>query len=279
MTLQKSTALALGALLLPLAVMAQNVATVNGKPVPQARVDALVRSATKGGQPASPELMQQAREQAVIREIFAQEAERQGVMKSQEYKDKVEILRQSVLIQTLFENYGKTVKVTDADAKAEYDRLKAAQGGTEYHARHILLENEADAKKAIADIKAGAKFEDVAKKLSKDPGSKDNGGDLDFAKSDSYVPEFSAALVKLKKGEMTDTPVKTQFGWHVIKLEDTRTAEFPAFESVKDKIVEHIKQERVQAYQQKLRDGAKTDFKFARDDAPQGPAAAPATKK
>lgn len=279
MTFQKTTALALGALLLPMAVMAQNVATVNGKPVPQARVDALIRNATKGGQQVTPDLAQQAKEQVVLREIWAQEAERQGIMKTQEYKDKVEILRQGVLIQTLFENYGKNIKISDADAQKEYDRIKAQQAGTEYHARHILVENEADAKKLIADIKAGAKFEDLAKKNSKDTGTAENGGDLDFAKADNYVPEFSAALQKLKKGEMTDTPVHTQFGWHIIKLEDTRASQFPSFEEVKGRIVEHMTQEKVQAYQMSLRDKAKTDFKFAKDEAAPAAAAASAGKK
>jgi peptidyl-prolyl cis-trans isomerase C len=275
MNLKKSTALVIGALLLPMAVMAQNVATVNGKPVPKTRVDALIRNATKSGQQITPELEQQAKEQVVLREIWGQEAEKQGIAKTQDYKDRVELLRQSIMIQLLFEGYSKNLKISDADAKAEYDRIKAQQAGTEYRARHILVENEADAKKLIADIKAGAKFEDLAKKNSKDTGSAENGGDLDFAKADNYVPEFAAALAKLKKGEMTDTPVKTQFGFHIIRLDDTRAAQFPAFEEVKGKIVEHMTQEKVQAYQQKLRDAAKTDFKFAKEEAP----AAPAGKK
>lgn len=273
MNMKKSTALTLGALLLPLAVMAQNVAVVNGKPVPKARVDVLLRTAAKGQQ-VTPELEQQAKEQVVIREIFAQEAEKQGVMKSQEYKDRVELARQTILIQTLFEDYKNKLKISDADAKAEYDKIKMQQAGTEYRARHILVENEADAKKLIADIKAGAKFEDVAKKNSKDTGSAEHGGDLDFAKADSYVPEFAAALTKLKKGEMTDTPVHTQFGWHIIRLEDTRAAQFPAFEDVKARIIEGLTQQKVAEYQQKLRDSAKTDFKFGKEPAPaaSGPA-------
>ena len=168
----------------------------------------------------------------------------------------------------LFEQYGKNVVVSDAEAKAKYDEVKAQNAGVEYHARHILVEHEADAKKLIADIKAGAKFEDVAKKNSTDTESAKNGGDLDFAKADTYVPEFAAALAHLKKGEMTDTPVKTNFGYHIIKLEDTRSAQFPTFEEVKPRIVEGMKQEKVAAYQMKLRDTAKTDFKFPKEGAP-----------
>ncbi len=277
MNFKTSTALALGALVLPLAVMAQNIATVNGKPVPKSRVDALIQNvARQNNQPVTPELEQKAREQVVLREIWAQEAERKGIMNTPDYKQRVELLRQSILVQMLFENYAKTVTVSDAEAKAKYDEVKAQNAGTEYRARHILVENEAEAKKLIADIKAGAKFEDVAKKNSKDTGSAENGGDLDFAKPDNYVPEFAAALTHLKKGEMTETPVKTQFGWHIIKLEDTRSAQFPTFDEVKPRIVESMKQEKVAMYQKKLQDSAKTDFKFPQDGAP---AAAPAGKK
>ena len=271
MNMKKSTALALGALLLPMAVMAQNVATVNGKPVPKSRVDALIRTAAKGQQ-VTPELEQQAKEQVVLREIFAQEAEAKGVMKTAEYRDRVELMRQTILIQTLFENYKNTVKVSDEEAKKKYEEIKAQQAGTEYRARHILVEKEDDAKKLIADIKAGAKFEDVAKKNSKDTGSAENGGDLDFAKPDNYVPEFSAALTKLKKGEMTMTPVKTQFGYHIIRLDDTRASQFPAFEEVKPRIIEGLTQQKVAEYQEKLKNAAKTDFKFAKEEAPAAPA-------
>jgi peptidyl-prolyl cis-trans isomerase C len=133
----------------------------------------------------------------------------------------------------------------------------------EYRARHILVEKEDDAKALIAQIKAGAKFEDLAKKNSKDTGSAENGGDLDFAKADSYVPEFGGALAKLKKGEMTDTPVKSQFGYHIIRLDDTREATFPAFDEVKGQIKQRLEQAKMQQYQEELRSKAKTDYKFA----------------
>ena len=125
------------------------------------------------------------------------------------------------------------------------------------------MEQEEEAKALIAQIKGGAKFEDLAKAKSKDPGSGQNGGDLDFAKSDSYVPEFSKAMVALKKGEMTEAPVKSQFGWHIIKLEDTREAQFPEFEAVKAQIVQRQQQMKLQQYQEGLRKAAKTDYKFS----------------
>ena len=274
----KSSIALIGALVLPLAVMAQNVATVNGKPVPQSRVDALIKTATHGQQQdVPPELKAQAKDQVVMREIFAQEAEKQGIPGSADFKAQLEMARQIVLINTLFQNFIKTHPVSDTDAKAEYDKIKAEQSGLEYHARHILVDSEDEAKKLIAQIKAGSKFEDVAKKSSKDTGSAENGGDLDWAKPTAYVPEFSAALQALKKGQMTDAPVKTQFGYHIIRLEDTRAAQFPNFEEVKDKIKQQMEQVKLQEYQEKLRKSAKTDYKFAAEQAPAQAPAAPAT--
>ena len=275
----KSSAALIGTLVLPLAVMAQNVATVNGKAVPQSRVDALIKTATHG-QEAPPELKAQAKDQVVMREIFSQEAEKQGIQNSPDYKNQLDLVRQTVLINTLFQNFVKSHPVSDADAKAEYDKIKAEQSGQEYHARHILVDSEDDAKKLIAQIKAGAKFEDLAKKSSKDTGSAENGGDLDWAKPTAYVPEFSTALQGLKKGQMTDTPVKTQFGYHIIRLEDTRAAQFPSYDEVKDKIKQQMEQVKLQEYQEKLRKAAKTDYKFAAEQqAPAAPGAAPAPVK
>jgi peptidyl-prolyl cis-trans isomerase C len=251
------------ALLLPLAASAQNIATVNGKAVPKARVDVLLQQATRGGQPVTPEMQVQARDQVVLREIFVQEATKRGVAASPDFAAQMALARESILIRELFDDYRKKNPVSDADAKSEYDKFKAQASGTEYKARHILVEKEDDAKALIAQIKAGAKFEDLAKKSSKDTGSAENGGDLDFAKADSYVPEFGGALAKLKKGEMTDAPVKSQFGWHIIRLEDTREAAFPGFEEVKGQIKQRLEQMRLQAYQEELRNKAKTDYKFA----------------
>ena len=252
------------ALLSPLAAQAQNVAIVNGKAVPKARVDTLMQQAMRSGQAQNtPDLEKRVKEEVVLREIFAQEAEKRGVNASPEFRNQMEIARQTVLIRELFADFQKKNPVTDAEAKAEYDKFKAQSSGTEYRARHILVEKEEDAKAAIAQLKAGAKFEDLAKKMSKDPGSAENGGDLDFAKPDAYVPEFGQAMAKLKKGEITETPVKTQFGYHVIKLEDTREAAFPAFEEVKPQIQQRITQMKLQNFQEELRNKAKTDFKFS----------------
>jgi peptidyl-prolyl cis-trans isomerase C len=249
--------------LLPLVAAAQNVAIVNGKAVPKARMDFLLKQATQGGQPLTPALEQQARDQVVLREIFAQEAERRGLGASAEFRMKMEVARQSILIGELFEAHLRNNPVTDEVARAEYDRIKAQEGGTEYRARHILVEKEDEAKALIAQIKGGASFEELAKKHSKDPGSGNRGGDLDFAKAESYVPEFGQAMARLKKGEMTDAPVKSQFGWHIIRLEESREAQFPGFDEVKDQVKRSLGQKRMQDYQESLRKAARTDYKFS----------------
>lgn len=250
-------------MVLPLAANAQNVAVVNGKPVPKARVEALMTQATKSGQPASPELEAQVRDEVVLREMFMQEAEKRGLAASAEYKTQMELARQSILIRELFTDYQKKNPVVEADLKAEYDKFKAQASGTEYHARHILVDEEAKAAALIAEIKGGAKFEEVAAKNSKDPGSAEKGGDLDWANAGSYVPEFSQAMAKLQKGQMTETPVKSQFGYHIIRLDDTREAQFPAYEEVKPQLEQRMNQMKLAAFRDEVRAKAKTDYKFA----------------
>ena len=257
-----ATALA-AALLLPLAATAQNIAIVNGKAVPKARVDTLLQQAQRAGQQISPEMQGMAKDEVVRREIFSQEAVKRGIAAQADYKAQMELARESILIRELFEDFKRKNPVTDAEAKAEYDKFKAQATGTEYRASHILVEGEDEAKALIAQIKGGAKFEDLAKAKSKDPGSGANGGDLDFAKPESYVPEFGQAMSKLKNGEMTEAPVKTQFGFHIIRLDDTRDAQFPDFEGVKAQIQQRLAQGKLQKFQDDMRKAAKTDYKFA----------------
>lgn len=266
MKLKSTVLLAAAAIILPLAAQAQNVAIVNGKAVPKSRLAPLLQQATRSGQPVTPEMEARARDEVVLREIFAQEATRRGVASSPDYKAQVELLRQTVLIRELFNEYQKKNQATEADARAEYDRIKASATGTEYRARHILVESEELAKKLIADLKGGAKFEELAKANSKDPGSAENGGDLDFAKPDAYVPEFGKAMAALKKGEFTQEPVKSQFGYHIILLEDTREAQFPAFDDVKAQLIQRLTQQKLQKYQDDLRKAAKTDYQFSSNE-------------
>ena len=255
------------ALLLPCAAQAQNVAIVNGKAVPKARVDAFIKQiqaqAAAQGKQLPPDLDTRVRDKIVMDEIFTQEAERRGLAATPDFKQQMESARQAILTQVLFADYAKAHAISDADMHAEYDKFKAQSAGTEYRARHILVEKEDEAKALIAQIKAGASFEELAKKNSKDPGSGANGGDLDFAAAGSYVPEFSQAMVALKKGEMTQEPVKTQFGYHIIRLDDTREAQFPPFDDVKGQLKQRMEQQRVEAYRDEVRAKAKTDYKFS----------------
>ena len=244
---------------------AQTVAVVNGKAVPKSRVDLLMLQATRGGQqPATPELEQRMLDEAVVREIFAQEAERLGIAATAAYRGQMELVRQTILIRELFADQQKTNPISDSDAQAEYDKFKGQATGIEYRARHILVAKEAEAKALLKQLAAGAKFEELAKKHSTDKGSGAKGGDLDFAKPESFVPEFGQAMMGLKKGKFTTAPVKSQFGWHIIKLEDTRDAQLPPFDELKPRIVQRLAQQRLAQYQEDLRRKARTDYKFVR---------------
>jgi len=235
----------------------QNIAVVNGKPVPSSRIEVLKQQVERSGRPVTPEVLAQIKEELVAREIFMQEAKKRGLDATEDYKNQLELARQTILIRDLFADFQKKNPVTDAEIKAEYDKFVAANGGKEYRARHILVEKEDEAKALIADIKKGAKFEDLAKKMSKDPGSGANGGDLDWAAAGSYVPEFSAAMVKLDKGQMTDAPVKSQFGFHIIRVDDVREAQLPKLEEVKPQIAQQLQQQKLSGYQDSLRSKAK----------------------
>lgn len=244
-------------------VHAQNITIVNGKPVPKSRMEALITQATSQGQPRTPQLEQQVRDEVVLREIFAQEAERRKIPQSAAYKDQLEAAKQIILIKEMFRDYARKNPVTDAAVQAEYEKFKTQAGGTEYRASHILVETEDEAKSLIAQIKAGGKFDELARKSSKDQGSAARGGDLDFINPGSLVPEFSNAMVALKKGEMTESPVKTQFGYHIIRLDDTREAPPPALEEVQGQIRQELERANMMRFQEEIRTKAKTDYKFS----------------
>ena len=247
----------MSALAMPAA--AQNVAIVNGKPIPSARVDALAQQLARAGRPVTPEMMGQLKDEVIARELFVQEAQKLKLDASEDFKTQMELTRQTILIRELFSNFQKTNPVSDAEIKAEYDKLASANSGKEYRSRHILVEKEADAKAIIASIKKGAKFEDIAKKQSKDPGSGANGGDLDWANAGSFVKEFSEAMAKLPKGKMTETPVKTQFGYHIIRVDDIREAQAPKLEDVKPQISQQLQQQKLVKFQDELRAKAKIE--------------------
>jgi peptidyl-prolyl cis-trans isomerase C len=255
------TSFALAALVAGLSpiVSAQNLAIVNGKAVPLERVQALSQQIARSGREVTPDIEKQIKDEVIAREIFIQEAQKQGLDTTDDYKVQMELARQTILIRDLFTNYQKANAVTDDEVKAEYDKFAAANSGKEYKARHILVETEAQAKAIIAQIKKGAKFEDIAKKSSKDPGSGAKGGDLDWAPASNYVAEFAQALTQLTKGKMTETPVKSQFGYHIIRLDDVREAQLPKLEDVKAQIAQQLQQQKLAKYQSDLRSKAKIE--------------------
>ena len=257
MTLKKTRLWVLLAAFAVAPAFAQNIAVVNGTPIPKARVDALVAQLVQQGQQDSPQLQTAVREELINREILMQEAARRGIPNRPDVKAQVAVAQQTVVLRALIEDFVKNNPPSDAEVKARYDALVKDTGGKEYHLHHILVDNEDQAKDLIAKIKAGASFEDLAKQYSKDPGSGKNGGDLDWSDPKAYVPEFAAAAEKLQKGQMTDAPVHTQFGWHIIRLDDTRETAPPPLEQVRQQIVQQIQQEKLQAFEESLRKNAK----------------------
>jgi peptidyl-prolyl cis-trans isomerase C len=257
MTLKKTRFWVLLAACAAAPAFAQNIAVVNGTPIPKARADALVDQLVRQGQQDSPQLQMAVREELVNREILMQEAAREGIPNRPDVKAQVAVAQQTVVLRALIENFVKNNQPTDAEVKARYDQLTKDAGGNEYHLHHILVDNEQQAKDLIAKIKAGASFEDMAKQFSKDPGSAKNGGDLDWSDPKAYVPEFADAATHLQKGQMTDTPVHTQFGWHIIRVDDIRPVTPPPLEQVRPQIVQQLQQEKLQAFEENLRKQAK----------------------
>ncbi|RCS59642.1 peptidylprolyl isomerase [Parvibium lacunae] len=237
-------------------VAAQNIAVVNGKPIPKTRADNMINELKKAGQQDGRELQQAVREELINREILVQEAMKRGIAGRADVQTQLELARQSILIRALVQDEMQKNPVSDAEIEAEYNRIKGEMGGKEYKARHILVDSEESAKEIIAALKRGAKFEEQAKK-SKDTGSAQNGGDLGYQSPGVYVKSFADALVKLEKGKMTDTPVQSQFGWHVIQLDDIRESQIPALAEVKGQLSERLKQSKLDKFRETLKDKAK----------------------
>lgn len=246
--------------LLPMATLAlaQNAAVVNNKAIPKQKVDEFVQMMVAQGRPDTPELRAAVRDELIARELFSQEADKKGLARNSEVQREIENDRQTILIRALIRDYLKAHPVTDDEIKAEYDKLRQHAGDKEYRARHILVDSEAEANKIIEQLKKGARFEELAKK-SKDSGSAKSGGDLDWNPPQTFVKEFSEAMVKLDKGKFTETPVKTQFGYHVIRLDDVREAKAPPLEQVQAQIKQELERRRVQQLQQELRAKAKIE--------------------
>lgn len=242
----------------PAADVSKPLAVVDGREIP-ALYGELVKREMAQGQPDSPQLDARVRESLINLELLSRAALDKGLDKDPKLAASIDIRRKDMLAKAYLEDYVKAHPVTDAEIRALYDKAKAEAVEPEYHARHILVKTEAEAKKIIADLGKNAKFEDLAKKYSQDPGSAKNGGALDWSDRRAFVPEFSDALAGLKKGETTKTPVKTQFGYHVIRLDDTRQPQIPPLDVVRGEIVKQIQQQRIRDAITATRAGAKID--------------------
>lgn len=243
----------------PAATPAKPLATVDGKAIP-ALYGELVKHEMAQGQPESPELDERVRESLVNLELLSRAALAKGLDKEPHLAAAMDIRRKDQLAKAYLEDYVKAHPATDAEVQTIYDKAKTEPMEPEYKADHILVKTEAEAKKLIAELGSKkAKFEDLAKKYSKDPGSAKNGGALDWSNRHAFVPEFSDALAGLKKGEITKTPVKTQFGYHIIRLDDTRTPKLPPLDTVRTEIVKQIQQQRIRDAIAAVRTGAKIE--------------------
>jgi len=235
------------------------VATVNGVAVPQSRMEFMMEQQRNRGGPDNQQTRQVMREELINREVVTQEAQKAGVAKSPEVQAQMDIARQEILVGAYLRDWVKKHPVSDAELQQEYERARAQTGDKEYRARHILVDNEDQAKALIADLNKGAKFDDLAKKNSKDAGSKERGGDLDWNVPAAFDKQFSDAMVKLDKGKYTAAPVQTRFGYHVIQLDDVRPVKFPSFEEVKPRIAQQLQQHKVDELVRGLRAKAKVE--------------------
>ena len=236
----------------------KSAAMVNGVSIPQSRIDLRVKAATQQGQPDTPELRKSIREDMINLEVLAQEAAKQGLDKSSEVTQQIALARQTVLANAFVQDYVMNHPVSDDVLKQEYEKLKLNVGTKEYKARHILVETEAEAKSIIAQLGKKTKFEKLAAK-SKDAGSAEHGGELEWAVPSNFVAPFANAMVALKKGEYTKEPVQTQYGWHVIKLDDVRDLKVPSFDELKPQLQQRMQQQMIQNAISEMRDKAKIE--------------------
>ena len=226
-----------------------SAAMVNGVSIPQSRIDMRVKAAATQGQADTPELRKAIRDEMINLEIVLQEAVKTGLDKNadvaQQMAQQVEQARQSVLVNAFVQDHIRNHPISEEQLKQEYEQLKTKLGDKEYNARHILVATEAEAKDIIAQLGKKAKFEKLAAK-SKDAGSAEKGGSLGWAMPSNFVPPFANALRNLKKGEYTKEPVQSQFGWHVIKLDDIRDMKVPQFEELKAQLQQRLQQQAIQ---------------------------------
>jgi len=233
-------------------------ALVNGVSIPKARVDMRVKAAVQQGQPEGEDLRKAVRDDLINLEVISQAASKKGLDKQDEIAQQLELARQSVLAGAFVTDFVKNNPVSQDAMKQEYEAMKARVGNKEYKLSHILVESEDEANKVAAELKKGGKFGKIAKSKSKDPGSKDNGGELGWAVPSNFVQPFAEAVTKLNKGQVS-APVQTQFGWHIIKLDDTRELKVPTFEEMKPNLEKRMQQQAIQKLIEDLRGKAKIE--------------------
>ncbi|WP_026224853.1 peptidylprolyl isomerase [Methyloversatilis thermotolerans] len=239
------------------------LARVNGVAIPASLADMLVKDQAQASQEESPDsaqLRERVREHLVRIEVLQQAARKAGTDKLPEVRQRIGFASSELLANAYLSRWVEANPISEQAARAEYERLlKESAAPREYLSRHILVETEQDALDAIAKLKEGKAFADLASEVSKDPGSKDSGGELGWTRTGAFVPEFDAALTKLEKGQYTTEPVKTDFGYHIILLEDTRAVQPPQFELVKERLMESMKQQAVQKHIESLVSKAKIE--------------------
>ena len=238
---------------------AKPVATVNGVAVPQARADFLLQQQLQRGAQDNEQMRGMVRDELVNREVLMQEAQKSGVAKQPEVQTQLDMARQEIIVSAYLREYVRKNPVSEADVQKEYERAKSQHGDKEYKARHILVETEDEAKALIAQLKKGGKFEDLATKNSKDTGSAQRGGDLDWNVPATYDKQFADAMIKLEKGKYTETPVQTRFGFHIIQLDDVRAARFATLAEVKPRIQQALAQQKIDELVKGLRAKAKVE--------------------
>ena len=219
----------------------------------QAQYDVLLKERLAQGQPDTPEMRNAVREELNTRELLAREARKKGMDKTSDMKTQMDLAGQTVLVRAYVADWVQKNPIPESELKTEYDKIKAQIGEKEYKVRHILVEKEDEAKDVIAELQKGGKFDDLAKARSKDPGSKDKGGDLDWNAPASFVKPFGDAMAKTPKGKFTPQPVQTQFGWHVIQVDDTRDAKVPSFDEVKPQLQQRLQAQWLDKYFKDLR--------------------------
>ena len=228
------------------AIAGDAVATVNGKPIKQSLFDFIVKDATDHGQKVDDNVRDVIMSKLISSELVLQEAQKSGMDKKPDYLAKEELTRRELLVNVYIQDYMKSHPVSESDTKAAYEKFKAELGDKEYNARHILVASEAEAKDVIAQLNKGGDFSKIAKEKSIDPGSKEKGGDLGWFALGGMVKPFSEAVSKLQKGKSSTEPVQTQFGWHVIKLDDIRELKAPPYDKVKDNLQKQLGQRQLE---------------------------------